>query len=246
MEIDKYAIPKEKSVLNFSVRPMTFDEELSGIYEYIRDAKFFQLHKYNILLPTEDPSFLEYYQRGESLRPEEELKLKAAFQNIYPNNSHDVTKYSQAIEEVFEKEEMKESVNILKQLNEKWDFKLLDEYPILLTRYGSMGTLKNNLIIYNDDQHNSEEGFVRVILHEAMHIGIEKNIVQRFGLIYPEKERVVDLMCKNIYAKILLNHHMWPGAEIKLDEYIKNIDDIINLPEIIGQYVSKNPRTVSR
>lgn len=35
------------------------------------------------------------------------------------------------------------------------------------------------------------------IFHKAIHIGIEKLIIQKYKLNQMEKERIVDLICKN-------------------------------------------------
>jgi len=238
----------EKSLTpKISVRPMTIDEEFSRICWYIRDANFFQEHKYNILLPTENPLFIQFYQRREGLKPQEETTLKNEFKNIYPNNSYDKEKYSFAINEVFKTSEMKESVFFLQQLKNKWGFMIPDEYLILLTKYGGGGSydIKNNTITYNDNQpNNSKLNFIRVALHEAMHIGIEEKIIRHFNLNHLEKERIVDLMCKTIYAKVLSVWNIQKLGEVKLDQYIKSLEDIEKLPEVISNYLIQNPRKV--
>lgn len=243
MTIESLPILKERDIPQYSVRPMNFDEEFSRISWYIRDAKFFQDNKCNIILPTQSPLFQQYYQRSEVLKLKEELELKKIFCNIYSQNTYDTERYSTALNELFEKDEMKESVEVLKKLNENWGFKIPKEYIVLLTKYGGAGSYnaRDNSIVYNDNQaSNSKKTFTRIVLHEAMHIGVEESIVKKFNLQHPDKERVVDLMCKNIYAKILPDYYMWPGANTNLDKYITNENDILNLPKAIGQYVADN------
>lgn len=245
MEIESKSFPKERSSLNFSVSPMTFDGEFSRICWYIRDADFFKKQKYNILLPTENQIFREYYENGSSLKPQEESELRNIFKNTYSNDSYDVGKYCNAIDEILSREEMKESIDTLRKLNEEWGFKLPKDYSILLTKYGGSGSYGyvNDSITYNIAQRdNSKNTFIRVVLHEAMHIGIEESIIRKYKLTHLEKERVVDLMCKNIYAEIMPNYYMWPEADKRLDQYITGINDILNLPENIEKYILQNPR----
>lgn len=86
---------------------------------------------------------------------------------------------------------------IFKTLNNNWKFKIAKEYKIILTAYGTCGSYnstENNIIIRCTDNATP---FPISIFHEAIHIGIEKLIIQKYKLNQMEKERIVDLICKN-------------------------------------------------
>jgi len=80
------------------------------------------------------------------------------------------------------------------------------------------------------------------VVHECVHIGIEKPIVKRFKLTHTEKERLVDLICKNLFRGILTEYKTQSIGDTKIDLFVTSKEDIYDLPTRIGSFIEKNPR----
>ena len=76
------------------------------------------------------------------------------------------------------------------------------------------------------------------IIHEMVHIGIDKKIVKEYQLTHWEKERVVDLICSLAFGNILNNYSLQSKGEKGLDSFV-NKDSIMNLPLAIKHYVKQ-------
>lgn len=106
-------------------------------------------------------------------------------------------------------EKYKKTINIyeiFKKLNQNWGFKVFDNYKIVLTYYGTGGSYhyKTGEIIIRHKREVKKPYFY-TIFHEAIHIGIEENIVR--NIIYHNNKKKVLLMlsvaniCQTIYNK---------------------------------------------
>ena len=126
---------------------------------------------------------------------------------------------------------------IFKTLNDNWKFKIAKEYKIILTAYGTCGSYnstENNIIIRCADHAMP---FSISIFHEAIHIGIEKLIIQKYKLNQMEKERIVDLICKNYIGEEYRMQSLNDKINKKIDNFITA--DIIenNLPLGVENYL---------
>lgn len=92
---------------------------------------------------------------------------------------------------------------IFTKLNKNWGFKLYNHYDVYITYYGSGGSyhclqdsgkilLRHSEILYRP--------YETTIFHEAIHMGIEDSIIQKYKLSQMEKETIVDAFC-SIYIK---------------------------------------------
>ena len=78
-------------------------------------------------------------------------------------------------------------------------------------------------------------------IHEIIHIGVEQIIVKKYKLNQPEKERLVDLMVKILFSKLIPEYEVQSFGEIKIEPFV-DTQTIGNLPKAIQQYVNIYPR----
>ncbi|KKU50099.1 MAG: hypothetical protein UY47_C0004G0042 [Parcubacteria group bacterium GW2011_GWB1_49_7] len=93
------------------------------------------------------------------------------------------------------------SQNLIK-LKEIADFKLLQKYTIILTKYGSGGSYnsKQGVVIVNIN-FRSKEQIAGTITHEIIHIGIQ-HLVDQYKIKHWYKERLVDLICHHYFSDL--------------------------------------------
>lgn len=72
-------------------------------------------------------------------------------------------------------------------------------------------------------------------------IGIQKNIVTKFGLSHWEKERLVDLICLKVFKEFTHNYQLQQVEAIRIDKYITK-ESILDLPLAMERYVKDYPR----
>jgi hypothetical protein len=106
---------------------------------------------------------------------------------------------------------------------------LEETYSIIMTKYGVKGSynLPNKIII--NIRNRTTDDIIRTIIHEIIHLSIEKMII-KFKVSHWQKERIVDLIFDQIYPEINI---IKPPKEdsLKIDkvfkEYYPNIEKII-------------------
>jgi hypothetical protein len=83
---------------------------------------------------------------------------------------------------------------LFKTFNKNWGFKIFREYSVHLTQYGTGGSYNpNGSIIMRIGGHPSPGS---CLFHEMIHIGIEENIIQKYGINQMDKEKIVDNICR--------------------------------------------------
>lgn len=125
--------------------------------------------------------------------------------------------------------------------NQAWGFDVFVTYQILLTLYGPGGTFDSQtgtiwLMITDAGSFKMGDDPAMVITHEAVHIGIDGPIVQRFGLDQPVTERIVDRFVTDHYQALLPDYRMQALGEASIDPYLNHPDSWERLPEYIAQY----------
>ena len=111
---------------------------------------------------------------------------------------------------------------IFKTLNQNWGFKIFDNYKIILTYYGPGGSYHYK------------------IFHEAIHIGIEKNIIRKYNLSQQQKESIVDAMCSRYlpnYAETGLQDIT--KKDLGLYNFLMENSEVMekNLIELLTKYI---------
>lgn len=130
--------------------------------------------------------------------------------------------------------------SIYDQYTKNWGFKIFDEYTVRLTRYGPGGSYdyeKGHIILkVNEKGIASYRDVTEIILHEMIHIGIERAIVKKYALNHEEKERIVDKFITHHYKGILNKYVGYHDQAMTIDSYIEELDDWLNLSKQLALY----------
>ena len=133
--------------------------------------------------------------------------------------------------------------DVFMQYNQKWDFRTFDHYEILLTLYGPGGmfdtkTGKIWLMITDAGSFKMGDDPANVIVHEAVHIGLDEPIVERFGLSQGVTEHLVDRFITDHFHDLLPDYEAQELGDLSIDPYLNHPDSWERLPEYIAQYAS--------
>ena len=114
-------------------------------------------------------------------------------------------------------------------------------YTVKLTKYGPGGSYDPKtgtvtMLTTKGGQFKKLDP-VETIVHEVVHMGIENEIVARYKLSHPEKERLVDLFVQKLYKEEMPNYKLQNLGESKIDPFI---NDLSKLPEEVAAYKKSN------
>jgi len=173
------------------------------------------------------------YESPSSVSSEELLRLKRIFVNsVY--RAKDVT---MGVRRVSEQVAVIESCcRSLIPYVDAWKFDLRSSYNVTLTSYGTGGSYDVDsgtiLVRTTRDGTLRRRDAAHTVVHELVHIGIQRAIVERFGLSHNEKETVVDAMCSVGLADELPGYVVQKRADAEL---LRRLDReaLLNLPSIL-------------
>lgn len=122
----------------------------------------------------------------------------------------------------------------LTQWHAQWRFRIFSTYTVFLTHYGTGGSYIHTCgaVILRTDRYND----FATIIHEIVYIGIEEVIVNKYKLSHWEKERVVDLICRDILSVSDQMQRPHDRTIETLNEFV-TITTIDNLPKAIEEYL---------
>jgi len=218
------------------VRAQTADEEFEYLMKVFGKIDFYNQHGYKIPIPNH-PFFLNISNNLDSLKSLDIEKARAIFTTEVYNSQF----FENGIKTV--KKDIKVVEKSIKKMEKwkNWKFKLFPKYEIKLTAYGPGGSYdfnRGNIIMKTKESGE----FVRVpyhtIVHEIIHIGIEKSIVKKFELTHLEKEGLVDSICANYFNDLLIDYIIQDRGDKKVFNLISK-DNIMELPKIIKEYKKK-------
>lgn len=168
------------------IRPQTVEEAFFYIKNLLKKRKFYKENGYLIDIP-EHPVFKEVFQNFDEISEEKENELrKIFFEEIYPKII-----FSKALVEG--QEVIPEVSTKLEQFALRPGFKLLDSYLVVLTPYSPGGSYDVRGVIAI--KMNSRLSIFERIIHEAVHIGVEHEVLEK-NLNHKEKEELVEMICK--------------------------------------------------
>ena len=227
--------------IKLDIRSQTAKEEFDYLWYTLKQLPFFKKNNYTVELPNH-PVFKKLAQKS----PKFGKVDKDILFNLFKKEIYDPDFFKQGIvvlesyRPIFDK-----AILEFIEMNKKWGFKIFPKYNILLTRYGPGGSYnpdKANIIMMTSINGTFKKSHPEeTVIHEIIHMGIEKNIVNCFGLNHWEKERLVDLICALKFGDILPNYQIQQQGNKKIDYYItsKSIDQ---LPKAVEKYVTDFPR----
>jgi hypothetical protein len=224
--------------LRLEVFPPTAEAEADYVWRTLHDLPFFNQNNYQISLPSGDLM--------------EELKTKAingtlsdqdrpAFDAFFKNRVFEAADYESGLQKV------QATFPLLNQMIEQihrtkfnWAFKEFPVYEVQLTLYGPGGSYnpdEGTILIYTTPQGGFKQykNPVNTIIHEIVHIGLEKSIVQVYQPPHPLKERVVDLFVKRSFGKWLPDYQIQDMGETQIDALLKKKKSLKKLDEHLAQ-----------
>lgn len=234
---------KERQVIlpKVTFRAQTKEEAFHFILYLSKKLSWFKQNGYTIPLP-QHKAFDTLYIQGKVARDEEEL-LRAVFYNevytveSFKNGLQSISQFQDTIKLVLGR---------LYTLHQNWGFTLLPAYEVILTLYGPGGNYwpdKGYVIIrVNENGSFNNKPVLDSIIHELVHIGIEKTIVTKFNLSHWEKERLVDLICSLYLKDLLPNYKMQKIENTKIDVFVNQAVIENNLPEVVEKFIALNSR----
>lgn len=74
------------------------------------------------------------------------------------------------------------------------------------------------------------------IVHEIVHIGIEKNMIEKFNIPHPFKERIVDKFVHYHFGEIFPQYRMQRVGDSLIDNYLNHQDSWNKLPYYIRKF----------
>ena len=221
-----------------SIRAATPEEEFGIIWYTLRNMAFFREHGYDVTFPDHK----NFAQLSKAPLDTSEVNKKELYE-LFGRKIYDKSKYEKGLKGVLHAEEIVENAfPIFEKFREKWDFTVHKSYEVILTLYGPGGQYnpKTGKIFLKSTANGQFKRIdpMHTIIHEMVHIGIEKNIVKKYQLTHWEKERVVDLVCSLAFIDLLPNYTLQWKGEKSLDAFV-NKDSIMNLPLAIESYVKQ-------
>jgi hypothetical protein len=190
------------------------------------------------VLPA-NPELLIFFQNGQKLPDNDKLRTlfeKEYSASFYQAGIKNLEAQRQAIYSIFP---------TLIDFHNRWNFQVFPEYSIQLTRFGPGGFCDAESAIIQ--LMTREDGTFKrphpghTVIHEIVHIGVEKNIVRRFDLTHAEKEGLVDRICLLSFPKVLLGYKVQDNADRNIFNYITS-ESMLKLPEAVEQFKANQQR----
>lgn len=217
-----------------TIRASNLSEELSYLKYVLKNKDFYDKSGYNAVYPS-----------NKLLQNPEIIKEEKNMLEIFKNYEYNQDYYKEGISILISNKKKVENLILkLKEICNNWDFSILPEYEIILTRYGPGGSYSYNDKVGKISMLTTKEGIfkrknpIETLIHEITHIGIEESIVKKFNLNHWEKERLVDLIVKIVFKEDLPDYYLQKSGSNDLDQYI-DIEAIKNLPEVISKFKQK-------
>ena len=230
---------QEKGI-RFSVHIPTIKQEATSIWRTINDIKFFEAQGYQINLPKDRliDSLILKSKNGAFGNEDFALIYELLESKIYHKNN-----YLAALKKVNEQKQL--ICKIIHQIKSiksswNWEFKLFEHYKVIFTLYGSGGSYDpdSGIVTLFTTKEGEFKNYINpsnTIIHEIVHMGIEKSIVQKYDLSHVLKERVVDKIVFLLFRKFLPEYKIQNMGKTQLDALLKNKQDIKKLNLILAK-----------
>ena len=216
----------------------TIEQEATSIWRTINDIKFFEKQGYRVHLPKvpQIDSLIAKSKRGAFGNDD-----YPQIYNLVERHVFDEQDYAKAIEKVKSQEVLINNlIDTLRNTQSQWNwkFKTFGRYQVVFTLYGTGGSYdpdRGIITLFTNSQGKfmNYESPANTIIHEIVHMGIEKEIVQKLRLSHGLKERVVDTIVYLLFKEKLSEYRIQNMGNPKLDDLLKAKSDIASLPKIL-------------
>lgn len=220
------------------IRASSVIEEVENIWNCLNYYRWQINNGYSPILPKH-PSIEQlkkYSLRNSHLQAKDKVIIKGLMQYFYDKYKYDlvVKSLKKLVKIILPK------MQFLLKLNKEWGFLYHKKYEVLITFYGTGGAyIHQTGIIILSVKPNGQFNYnpIHTILHEMVHIGIEK-FIEHFKLNHTEKERVVDLYCSKLLS--LHSYKMQHNKVQNIDKFLESNN--FNLPRTLQEYIKEHPR----
>jgi len=235
---------RSQQLSDVAVSAPSIEQEATSVWRTINDIEFLEGQGYQINLPEDSliDTLINKSKRGQFGNDN--------FPEIYTlleSNIYQEANYNAALDQVNNQEELLKT--LMQQLSTakeswKWNFELLPSYDVIFTLYGTGGSYDpdhGRVVLFT----TLEGGFMRyknpanTIIHEIIHLGIEKPIVQKYKLSHRLKERIVDKIVFLLFTDLLPMYKVQNMGDTEIDEYLQKKEDLINLESVVKKLVDK-------
>ncbi|MEO0572838.1 MAG: hypothetical protein AAF039_14115 [Bacteroidota bacterium] len=222
----------------------TIEQEATSIWRTINDITFFEKQGYAIHLPKDAliDSLITKSKKGTFGNEDFSAIYALVETKIFKQKN-----YSRAIQKVAGQINLIN--NLINEIDRKksnwdWEFKMFDNYRIVLTLYGTGGS-------YDPDEGiitlltDTKGGFVKyknpayTIIHEITHMGMEFSIVRKYKLAHGLKERMVDTFVYLMFREKLPGYEIQSMGNEHIDTYLNKKKDIESLGKIVSDFIRK-------
>lgn len=237
MKIEKNSLITNPEI-NVIVKVKTAIEEVDNVWYLINNIDFFDSNNYEPIFPKHEyvDELLKKKRRGADIE-----EYYNEFKAIFENEIYVLSDYENGIKNAKDKLKNVESIfETLKYYVKQWNFELFSNYIISLSLYGTSGayySTENEGII---NLRTNKEGLFRrgidpsaTIVHEIIHIGMERNIIRKYNISHNMKERIVDKFLKFHFNNIFPEYELKERGDKSIDPFIELQIDWDNLPSRI-------------
>ena len=216
----------EKTTHEISVRAPTLEEEFNYLKYVLKCREFYKKNGYTVTYPT-------HKELCDPLRIDDDLMF-----SLFRDAEYKLDFYKKGIEVISNLLPLIQSnVAKLRNICSFWEFKLLPNYTVVLTKYGPGGSYNvdaGKITMLTTIGGKFKRDYPHhTVMHEIVHMGIEDSIVQKYKLNHQEKERLVDLFVKKYFEKELPEYNLQSMGDSRIDKYIVDLEF---LPEEIQEY----------
>ena len=216
----------------------TIHQEATSIWKTIYDIQFFERYGYSINLPKGKliDSLLVKSKKGTFGNQDFSAIYEFLESDIYTTNDY-LAAYNKVLEQELSLNKIIQDLDSLRKLW-NWDFKMFEEYKVVITLYGSCGSYDQEtgiitLFATKEGDFKLYSNPANTIIHEIFHIGIEESIVKKYHLNHTLKEWVVDKLVYLLFKEELPEYRIQKNGVSQIDQYLREKKDIENLNKIL-------------
>jgi hypothetical protein len=216
--------------------------EAEYIWRTIQDIHFFEEHNYQVSLPKGQLiETLKEKSKSGNLNNEDYDQLEKFVKDSVYNEAD----YQKGYEKIAgELALINKLINQIDQSDFNWKYNEFDTYPVNLTLYGPGGSYnpdEGSILIFTTSkgQFKSYENPSNTIIHEVIHIGIEKSIIAKYNVPHALKERIVDTFVSLNFGQYLPDYKVQDMGDNRADKYLKRKTDFKKLDEIVERIMNQ-------